>query len=185
MMMIAAETPMMDWWALELAFGHVVPGHHAFLDRSTGEVLTVQEELPGAQASLQRISEGGDQFLRIDPVSSRDQHRWMVRFIATVEDAGLRARLSAAVVQPGAFRVFKEVLQSVPAERDRWFAERKQQLRVHIERWLAAQTLSRREESVPVLRQRGISLLERLSDRDLPSAIAYLMHLGARQDLSR
>lgn len=186
---MAIQPELLDWWALELAFGHVAPGHHAFLDRETGEVVTIQEELPGSRAVIQRIHDGGERFVKIEPVASRDQHRWMVRFIASVEDAALRERLAAAVAQPGAFRCFKEALQTATAERDRWFAHRKQLLRVHIERWLADNDLAgvaiEDPRATPVLRQRGHELIERLPPADLPNAIAYLMHLGVRLDVAR
>lgn len=182
--MSAALPLMLDWWALELAFGHVAPGHHAFLDRETGEVVTVQEEVAGARERLLKITAEPERHIRIEPVSSRDQHRWMVRFIATVENADLRARLTAAVAQPGAFRVFKEVLLTASEERDRWFAHRKQLLRVHIERWLVDQKFGGVSVGEPqtglALRQRGHELLEQLPAADLANAVAYLMHLAAR-----
>lgn len=188
--MLAASEPLpVDWWTLELAFGHVVPGHHAYLDRTTGEVVSVQEELPEAREAQRRITDAGDRYLRLEPVSSRDQHRWMVRFLPTVADLALRARLGAAIAQAGAFRAFKEILQSVPDERDRWFAYRKQMLRVHIERWLAehgihAGTAADLEQRAgPGLRRSSHALLDGLPASDLPTAIAFLMHLAARQDL--
>jgi len=178
--------PLLDWWALELAFGHVAPGHHAFLDRATAEVVNVQEEQPGGLLRLAEIAADPARFIRIEPVPSRDQHRWMVRYIATVEDAGLRARLNAAVVQVGAFRVFKDVLLTAPEERDRWFAFRKQQLREMIERWIsehevAAGTPPATIPVKPELREQGHRLLDELATSELPNAIAYLMHLAARQ----
>jgi hypothetical protein len=184
---VAIQPELLDWWALELAFGHVAPGHHAFLDRELGEVVTIQEELPGARAVIQRIHDGGERFVKIEPVASRDQHRWMVRFIPSVEDLPLRERLAAAVAQPGAFRCFKEVLQTAPEERERWFAHRKQLLRVHIERWLADNDLAgvmiEDPRATPALRQRAHELIDRMPAADLPNAVAYLMHLGVRGDV--
>lgn len=181
-MPVTVPTPV-DWWTLELAFGHVVPGHHAYLDRTTGEVVTLHEELPEATAVQLRISADPQRYIRLEPVSSRDQHRWMARFIATLADPSLRTRLTAAISQSGAFKNFKEVLQTVPEERDRWFAYRKQMLRVHIERWFADHghgpgTLE--SSSAPTLRQTGHTLLEHLPAADLPTAVAFLLHLGSR-----
>jgi hypothetical protein len=177
-----ATTPV-DWWTLELAFGHVVHGHHAYLDRTTGEVVTIHEELPESREVQRRIAGAGDRYLRIEPVSSRDQHRWMARFITTLADAAMRARLNAAISQSGAFKSFKETLQTLPDERDRWFAYRKQMLRVHIERWFEAHGLLPgpvETRSAPALRQTGHTLLEHLPAADLPTAVTFLMHLGAR-----
>lgn len=174
----------LDWWALELAFGHIAPGHHAFLDRETLEVVNVQEEQPGGRAALEQIVAGGARFVRIEPVASRDQHRWMVRYIALVEDPALRERLTAAVVQPGAFRMFKGVLLAVPEARDRWFAFRKQMLRVHIEQWLAERDLAVTTDAAAAaaagLRREAHELVDGLPAIELPNAIAYLMQLGCR-----
>lgn len=176
-----------DWWALELAFGHIAPGHHAFLDRETLEVVNVQEEQPGARRVLERALADARRFERIEPVASREQHRWMVRYIATVEDTALRERLTTAVVQPGAFRIFKDVLLTVPDARDRWFAFRKQLLRVHIERWLEERAVEAAKQAPavtePGLREQGHELLDGLPVSELPNAIAYLMQLGLRSAL--
>jgi len=177
--------PLLDWWALELAFGHVAPGHHAFLDRTTAEVVNVHEGQPGARERLVEIAADGARYIRIEPVPSRDQHRWMVRYIATVDDPDLRARLGAAVAQAGAFRVFKDVLGTVPEARDRWFAFRKLQLRETIERWIsehdvAAEAPAEAVQPAPELREQGHRLLGELPTSELPNAIAYLMHLAAR-----
>lgn len=181
----ALPVPLLDWWALELAFGHVAPGHHAFLDRKAAEVVNVHEEQPGGLQKLAEIAADAGRFIRIEPVPSREQHRWMVRYIATVEDAGLRARLNAAVTQAGAFRVFKDVLLTVPEERERWFAFRKLQLRETIERWICehdvvAERSMSTVQAAPGLREHGHRLLDELATSELPNAIAYLMHLAVR-----
>jgi hypothetical protein len=77
-------------------------------------------------------------YLRIDPVSSREQYRWMERFIATVEDDELRRRLNIAIDGKGAFRRFKDALMSHPVDRERWFAFRSERLRACMESWLTA-----------------------------------------------
>jgi hypothetical protein len=79
--------------------------------------------------------------MRVDPVSSREQYRWMERFIPMVEDAELRERLTSAIDGKGAFRRFKDVLMSHGPERERWFAFRSERLRVFMEAWLSAHAL--------------------------------------------
>jgi hypothetical protein len=176
-----------DWWALELAFGHVTPGHRAYLDRETGRVVPIQDENPADLDVHQRLLAAGDRFLLLDPVPSREQHRWMARFIATVADPPLQARLHAAILGPGAFRVFKDILQEFPDERLRWFGFRKQQLRAHITGWFADRRLAPAAvapadvQAAAALRRRGHDLLELLPARDLPAVIAYLLHAGTRR----
>jgi hypothetical protein len=80
-------------------------------------------------------------YLRIDPVSSREQYRWMERYIPMVEDVELRAKLAVSIDGKGAFRRFKDVLMSYGAERERWFAFRSERLRIFMEAWLNAHAL--------------------------------------------
>jgi hypothetical protein len=80
-------------------------------------------------------------YLRIDPVSSREQYRWMERYIPMVEDPELRVKLAASIDGKGAFRRFKDVLMSYATERERWFAFRSERLRIFMEAWLNAHAL--------------------------------------------
>jgi hypothetical protein len=87
-----------------------------------------------------RIS-GDPNYLRIDPVSSREQYRWMERFIQMLDPSDLRDELVLAIDGRGAFRRFKDVLMVNAAERERWFAFRSERLRVFMEAWLEAHAL--------------------------------------------
>jgi hypothetical protein len=84
-------------------------------------------------------------YLRVEPVSSREQYRWMERFIATVDESELRQKLVASIDGKGAFRRFKDVLMSYPVDRERWFAFRSERLRIAIEAWLEAHGLRAQE----------------------------------------
>jgi hypothetical protein len=80
-------------------------------------------------------------YLRIDPVSSREQYRWMERFIPMVDDNELRGKLAQAIDGKGAFRRFKDVLMTYAADRERWFAFRSERLRTFMEAWLTAHAI--------------------------------------------
>src|SRR5690606_30337162 len=80
-------------------------------------------------------------YMRIDPVSSREQYRWMERFIPMVDEGEVQSRLLAAIDGKGAFRRFKDVLMAFAPERERWFAFRSERLRVFMEAWLNAHGL--------------------------------------------
>ena len=95
-----------------------------------GEIYRLKDHIGRLMRSLR--------YLRIDPVSSREQYRWMERFIATVEDEELRRRLNIAIDGKGAFRRFKDALMSHPVDRERWFAFRSERLRSCMESWLTA-----------------------------------------------
>jgi hypothetical protein len=102
----------------------------------TGEVIRIVDGV--ADPSMHTRIMNDSRYLRIDPVSSREQYRWMERFIATVEDEELRRRLNIAIDGKGAFRRFKDALMSHPVDRERWFAFRSERLRSCMESWLTA-----------------------------------------------
>jgi hypothetical protein len=129
-----------DWEALEDAFENNAPEVHSYLHLTTGEVLRVVDGVADPQMHA-RISVDTN-YLRIDPVSSREQYRWMERFIPMVDDAELRGKLAHAIDGKGAFRRFKDVLMSYNADRERWFAFRSERLRTFMEAWLTAHAMT-------------------------------------------
>lgn len=133
------EVPV-DWEALEDAFENNAPEVHSYLHIKTGEVLRVVDGIADPEMHS-RIAQDAE-YMRVDPVSSREQYRWMERFIPMVEDAEVQKRLTAAIDGKGAFRRFKDVLMSYSTERERWFAFRSERLRVFMEAWLTAHALT-------------------------------------------
>jgi hypothetical protein len=128
-----------DWEALEDAFENNAPEVHSYLHVKTGEVLRVVDGI--ADPDMHSRIALDSSYMRIDPVSSREQYRWMERFIPMVEDAEIQGRLMAAIDGKGAFRRFKDVLMAFAPERERWFAFRSERLRVFMEAWLNAHGL--------------------------------------------
>src|SRR5690348_17464373 len=88
------EVPI-DWEALEDAFENNAPEVHSYLHLNTGEVIRVVDGIADP-ATHARIATDTN-YLRVDPVSSREQYRWMERFIATVEEGPLRQRLLQSI----------------------------------------------------------------------------------------
>ncbi|OQX69057.1 MAG: hypothetical protein B6A08_07145 [Sorangiineae bacterium NIC37A_2] len=133
------RTVPVDWEALEDAFENNAPEVHSYLHIATGEVIRVVDGIadPGMHSRIAT----DPSYLRIDPVSSREQYRWMERFIPMVEDEEVKRRLSQAIDGKGAFRRFKDVLMSYSVERERWFEFRSERLRVFMEAWLSAHAL--------------------------------------------
>src|SRR5688572_1815890 len=132
------EVPV-DWEALEDAFENNAPEVHSYLHLTTGEVLRVVDGVADPQMHA-RIS-ADPNYLRIDPVSSREQYRWMERFIPMVDESELRGKLAHAIDGKGAFRRFKDVLMTYAADRERWFAFRSERLRTFMEAWLNAHAI--------------------------------------------
>ena len=196
-----------DWEALEDAFENNAPEVHSYLHLDTGEVLRVVDGIADPEMHARIASDNN--YMRIDPVSSREQYRWMERFIPMVDEDGLRQKLGSAIDGKGAFRRFKDVLMSYGAERERWFAFRSERLRVFMEAWLAAHALvaiarpapspeapQRSEESVSIsqeqlsgrrsrsadsLRKQLREIAETLGARDLEKVSAFAEFVKARR----
>jgi hypothetical protein len=149
-------------------------------------------------------------YIRVEPVSSREQYRWMERFIPMVEEPDLRDRLTQAIDGKGAFRRFKDVLMAYGPERERWFAFRSERLRVFMEAWLGSHGLhavarpvwtgaeaprprepsqpisqdqlsGRRGRSAEALRTQLRELAETLGARDLEKVTAFAEFVKARR----
>ena len=204
------EIPV-SWEALEDAFENNAPEVHSYLHVQTGEVIRIVDGVADPQLH-QRIM-GDSLYLRVDPVSSREQYRWMERFIATVEDPDLQGRLVQSIDGKGAFRRFKDVLMSFPVDRERWFTFRSERLRACMEGWLAAHDLRgverpawpvptaddvkeqvvaeerrgrrTRAQVVDGLRTRLHELADVLPARELDGAVAFLEFLRERRPTPR
>jgi hypothetical protein len=198
-------TPI-DWDALETAVERNAPDTESFLDRTTGQVLTVVSGDPEAAIRKRQIADNFQNFVRVEPASSREQYRWMERFVTSVSDPALRERLIISIDGKGAFRRFKDVLLAYPAERERWFTYRADLLHWHIHNWLAETDVTPAEpppwgeakpppelpqvEGQPVvhgteapgeaLRRQARELIDGIAAIDLPSAIAFLQFLRQR-----
>jgi hypothetical protein len=128
-----------DWEALEDAFENNAPEVHSYLHLSSGEVLRVVDGIADPQMHSRIAADAA--YVRVEPVSSREQYRWMERFIQMLDPSDLRDELSLAIDGRGAFRRFKDVLMLNAPERERWFAFRSERLRVFMEAWLEAHAL--------------------------------------------
>jgi hypothetical protein len=189
-----------DWEALEDAFENNAPEVHSYLHLGTGEVLRVVDGIADPEMHARIASDPA--YMRVEPVSSREQYRWMERFIPMVEDPELREQLTAAIDGKGAFRRFG-------TERERWFAFRSERLRVFMEAWLGAHALrpvprpvwtaeqapklkegppisqellgARRKGSAEALRKQLRELAETLGARDLEKVAAFAEFVKARR----
>jgi hypothetical protein len=127
------------WEALEDAFENNAPEVHSYLNLDSGDVIRIVDGV-AEPAMHTRIASDSD-YLLVDPVSSREQYRWMERYIATVEEPELRQKLVGSIDGKGAFRRFKDVLMAYPVERERWFTFRSERLRAAMQSWLDAHSL--------------------------------------------
>lgn len=194
------------WDDLEIAVERNAPNTESFLDLNKGQVVSIVANEPEAQLKRQQVAENIRGFIRIEPASSREQYRWMERFVASVSDEGLRKRLLISIDGKGAFRRFKDVLLAYPAERERWFSYRSDLLHWHIHNWLnecdiepstpspwgpaspppelpqvaEASQMHTNEAPGEALRRQARELIDGIPAIDLPSAIAFLDFLRER-----
>lgn len=151
-----------SWEALEDAFENNAPEVHSYLHLATGEVMRVVDGVANPVTHSRIV--GDPQYRRVEPVSSREQYRWMERFIATVDEGPLRQRLLQSIDGKGAFRRFKDVLMSFPVDRERWFTFRSERLRMCMEGWLDTQgieAVERPEWQVPTAEEVKVPVVER------------------------
>lgn len=200
-----------DWTELEGALENNSPDLHSFLNSENGEVIRVFRGSENAEDTLRHM-ENSSEFVYIEPISSREQYRWMEEYIEATPESPLKDKLNIAVDGKGAFRRFKDVLVGYPEDRERWFVQRSQKLRVHITEWLKVKnifalnlsewqepTAERNRElssraSVGIegdaepnidLRLIAHELVDLISSRELPSAVAFLEFLRARRSIKR
>src|SRR5215467_8476918 len=204
----AARGPVridLDFDAIEIAVERNSPDTDSYLDLGTGRVVTITTGDPEAALNRQQVSENIRNYLRIEPASSREQYRWMEKFVGSVTDEPLRDRLIISIDGKGAFRRFKDVLLTYPAERERWFSYRAELLHWHISQWLEQHEIHATNEppwgavSAPAelpavgrpvvhgteapgeaLRRQMRELIETIPAIELPTAIAFLEFLKAR-----
>jgi hypothetical protein len=193
-----------NWSDLEIAFERNSPDQESFLDLENGDLLAIIEGEPDAAARRAKVANNPGRYLRVDPASSREQYRWMERFVASVADQALRERLLVAIDGKGAFRRSKDVLLAFPAERERWFAYRSDLLHFHIQTWLehmqiqVANTppwgrveppeeppelprpIPSGEAPGEILRRQARELLDEIPAAELPSALVFLEFLRDR-----
>jgi hypothetical protein len=140
------EVPV-DWRALENAVENNASDVNSYLHLVSGAVLRLVDRI--ADPDVQARVAGSKDYLRVDPVRSHEQYRWMEQFIATVGDDGLRRSLLDAIEGTGAFRRFKSALASSAEERERWYSFRGERLRAFMEAWLTARGIAPVEELAP------------------------------------
>jgi hypothetical protein len=86
----------------------------------------------------------------------------MIEYIETIKGANLKEKLSIAISGSGAFRRFKDVLNSYPKERERWFKFKDEKVMERVNEWLD-------EEGIEIIPQKPIEIRE-ISLREISEA---------------
>jgi hypothetical protein len=88
------------------------------IDLDTGECRPAAIDTEG---KWEEDEEDTERWLQVPSVGSRDTYRDMRDFIATLDDQDLARFLSIAIQGPGAFRRFKDMLATSPAQQQRYW----------------------------------------------------------------
>lgn len=142
-----------DWPELQSAFDSSFGEASCYLDRESGTVVTVTEDIraaaddeddaegfdPQLVEAVRAIDGGSERYLPIPGQDGREGYRDMEESIATVRGRRLAELLEVAIAGRGAFRRFKRVLAGSPGERERWFAWHDSRQHERILAWLASE----------------------------------------------
>ena len=126
-----------DMQELCYAFEDSSDDHRYYLDLETGGITldfldkTEREELD------EMVGEDYQERYRYLPTAeSHEGYEDMKEFIETVKGTHLKEKLYIAISGRGAFRRFKDVLNSYPKDRERWFRFKDEKLMERVKEWL-------------------------------------------------
>lgn len=131
--------------------------HRGYLDLKTGEIIQIFDDImdPDEKEELDdKVDEGlGERYIKIPNAESYEGYQDMEDFIETVKEMKLKEKLYNSITRKGAFRRFKDVLNSYPKERERWFKFKDEKVMERINEWLE-------EEGIEIIPQKPIEIRE-------------------------
>jgi Uncharacterised protein family (UPF0158) len=183
-----ARRVLLDVAALERAFEDTSGETRRYLHVFTGTV-TVLHHGSAEPAAFTALDEDA-RYLRIEPVSRRQQYRWIQEYIATVEDLKLSARLRRVAAGKGAFARFQGVLAPRLREKNAWNTFRLERLHAAIAGWLTARgvlvtaPLVTPDQAMEPQRRRLAEVASHLGVGDLTALVEIARFLAAARDMS-
>src|SRR3972149_2554227 len=131
--------------------------HRGYLDLKTGEIVQIFDDImdPDEKEELDdKVDEGlGKRYITIPNAESHEGYQDMEDFIETVKEVKLKEKLYNAITRKGAFRRFKDALNSYPNERERWFKFKDEKVMGRVNEWLD-------EEGIEIITQKPIEIRE-------------------------
>jgi hypothetical protein len=169
----------------------------------TGNIIVFYGESEEEELEHQVVKSKTQRYIKVKPASSRNQYKWMEKFVSTLNDESLQERLLIAIDGKGAFRRFKDILVHFPGIRERWYNYRSVHLHNHINDWLTSIDLMEKVEIPPwgldvdvpeddprrpeevtsdmspaeILRSQAKEIIDLIPAIDLPAAISFLTYL--------
>lgn len=112
-----------------------------YLDLRTGDVRRsrfagFRED--GDELSDEEVEVGIDQgyLVQVDPVPCPEEYAWMIDFVCSLSDTGVRSKLAAALKRRRPLIAFREALVAEPVVRTRWRDFRVRCLDRVVDEWL-------------------------------------------------
>lgn len=134
------------------AFEDSSDDHRYFLDVQTGAVNLDIFDAAEREELDEMVTEASKERYRYLPIAeSQVGYEDMKEYIETVKGANLKEKLSIAISGSGAFRRFKDVLNSYPKER--WFKFKDEKVMERVNEWLD-------EEGIEIIPQKPIEIRE-------------------------
>jgi hypothetical protein len=136
--------------------------HRGYLDVKTGEIIQIFDDImdPDEKEFLEdKVNEGGERYITIPYSRSHEGYQDMEDFIETVNSGKLKEKLYKAITRKGAFRQFKDVLNSYPKERERWFKFKDEMVMERVNEWLE-------DKGIEIIPQKPIEIRE-ISPREI------------------
>jgi hypothetical protein len=152
-----------DLQELCAAFEDSSEDHRYFLDFQTGAVNLDIFDAAEREELDEMVDEASKECYRYLPIAeSQVGYEDMIEYIETIKGANLKEKLSIAISGSGAFRRFKDVLNSYPKERERWFKFKDEKVMERVNEWLD-------EEGIEIIPQKPIEIRE-ISLREISEA---------------
>ncbi|MBK6537080.1 MAG: hypothetical protein IPG09_04660 [Ignavibacteria bacterium] len=129
-------------------------GLKCFIHKVTGEVKTLPDELNGNmeideelwQDVIDEIDNDEENFIVIEGMDSRESYILMEKFIDTVEDKQIAARLTNAINVPKPFHTFRYELDYSDEYLKKWYAFKSQQMIEWVKKHLLLNSGNENEE---------------------------------------
>jgi hypothetical protein len=143
-----------DLQELCFAFEDSSYDHRYFLDVQTGAVKLDIFDAAEREELDEMLDETSKERYRYLPnAESQVGYEDMKKYIETVKGANLKEKLSIAISGSGAFRRFKDVLNSYPKERESWFRFKDEKVMERVNEWLE-------EEGIEIIPKKPIEIKE-------------------------
>jgi hypothetical protein len=110
-----------------------------FYDRSTGEIVMIDEEFGQGSEDMEAHS---DQFILIPSITANESFQIMEDFVETLTDEELQEMLNQALIEKGAFQRFQDVLQRYPTRWSQWLSFRADRVKARALEWYRANNLA-------------------------------------------